>query len=258
VTYKTEKVSFTNPLGHRISGKLERPLHETNTFAIFAHCFTCSKDVFAASRISRALTSRGIAVLRFDFTGLGNSEGDFSNSNFSSNRTDLLSAYEFLSIREKAPELIIGHSLGGAAVLSAASDMPAIKAVVTIASPADIPHVEHLLGQKIDDIELNGEAEVSLAGRKFIIKKQFLDDVRSIDLSHKIQNLGKPLLILHSPEDFTVDIQHAKDIYVAARHPKSFVSLPGADHMLSEKRDSQYAAEVIQVWCQRYISESSL
>jgi alpha-beta hydrolase superfamily lysophospholipase len=254
MSYQTEKITFPSQDGHLISGRLERPEIETKAFAIFAHCFTCSKDVFAASRISRALTTKGIAVLRFDFTGLGNSEGDFSNSNFTSNQADLLSAYDYLSKHEKAPELIIGHSLGGAAVLAAAPDMPLVKAVVTIAAPADVPHVEMLLGDKIDDIERDGEAEVSLAGRSFVIKKQFLDDVRSINLAHKIENLAKALLILHSPEDKTVNISHARDIYITASHPKSFVSLPGADHLLTEKRDSQYAADIIQAWCQRYLS----
>src|SRR5665648_1064885 len=150
MNYKTEKTIFLNRSGHNISGSLERPVGETRSFAIFSHCFTCSKDVFAASRISRALTARGIAVLRFDFTGLGNSEGDFSNSNFSTNKSDLISAYEYLSDNEEAPSLIIGHSLGGAAVLAAASEMPAIKAVVTIAAPSDVPHIEKLLGQKVD------------------------------------------------------------------------------------------------------------
>lgn len=254
MSYQTEKVTFLSQEDHLISGRLERPEVSTRAFAIFAHCFTCSKDVFAASRISRALTVKGIAVLRFDFTGLGNSEGDFSNSNFSSNQADLLAAYNYLAEHEKAPELIIGHSLGGAAVLAAAPQMPSVKAVVTIAAPADVPHVEELLGQKIDDIERDGEAEVSLAGRRFIIKKQFLDDVRSINLAHKIKNLSKALLILHSPEDKTVNITHARDIYISAAHPKSFVSLPEADHLLTQKRDSQYAADIIQAWSLRYLT----
>ncbi len=253
--FKTEKVIFPNNHGHNLAASLERPSHKIRCFAIFAHCFTCSKDVLAASRISRALTDHGIAVLRFDFTGLGNSEGDFSNSNFSTNKLDLISAYNYLSEFESSPEIIIGHSLGGAAVLAAASEMPNVKAVVTIAAPSDVPHVEHLLGRNIDEIEKMGEAEVSLAGRSFIIKKQFLDDVRSIKLSHKIENLSKGLLILHSPQDEIVSISHARDIYLAARHPKSFVALPEADHLLTNKRDSEYAADIIQAWCARYIND---
>lgn len=255
MNFKTEKVTFLNYDGHKIAASLERPNSEIKSFALFAHCFTCSKDVLAASRISRALTNHGIAVLRFDFTGLGNSEGDFSNSNFSTNKADLVCAYNYLLAHESPPQLIIGHSLGGAAVLAAATEMPAVKAVVTIAAPSDVPHIEHLLGSKIDDIEEKGEAAVSLAGRSFIIKKQFLDDVRSINLSHKIENLSKALLILHSPEDEVVSISHARDIYLSAKHPKSFIALPLADHLLTNKRDSQYVALIIQAWCSRYIND---
>jgi fermentation-respiration switch protein FrsA (DUF1100 family) len=265
--FETEKFDFNNRQGHLISGRLERPRERTHSFAIFAHCFTCSKDVFAASRISRALTSHGISVLRFDFTGLGNSAGDFSNSNFSTNQEDLICAYEALARHETAPQLLIGHSLGGAAVLAAAAAMPEVKAVVTIGAPSDVPHVEKLLGENLRKVEELGEATVSLAGREFIIKKQFLEDVRSIDLAHKIENLGKALLILHSPQDTIVSIEHAARIYLAAKHPKSFVALTGADHLLSKASDSQYGADhllskasdsqyvadMIEVWSRPYL-----
>lgn len=246
-----QKVEFTSG-NHTLSGLLETPESNVKFYALFAHCFTCGKDVAAASRISRALTAKGIAVLRFDFTGLGNSDGDFANTNFSSNIQDLVSAADFLRKEYSAPKLLIGHSLGGAAVLAVAHKVPESVAVVTIGSPSDAAHVAHNFAAHIDDIEANGEAEVNLAGRKFKIKKQFLDDINSYDTGH-ISKLKKALLVMHSPADTIVNISEAEKIYQAALHPKSFVSLDSADHLLSNKNDSEYAAAVIAAWASRYV-----
>ncbi|WP_339720630.1 bifunctional alpha/beta hydrolase/OsmC family protein [uncultured Paraglaciecola sp.] len=246
-----QKVEFISG-NHTLSGLLETPESNVKFYALFAHCFTCGKDVAAASRISRALTAKGIAVLRFDFTGLGNSDGDFANTNFSSNIQDLVSAADFLRKEYSAPKLLIGHSLGGAAVLGVAQKVPESVAVVTIGSPSDAAHVTHNFAAHIDDIEANGEAEVNLAGRKFKIQKQFLDDINSYDTGH-ISKLKKALLVLHSPVDTIVNISEAEKIYQAALHPKSFVSLDSADHLLSNKNDSEYAAAVIAAWASRYV-----
>ncbi|XPF94481.1 alpha/beta fold hydrolase [Colwellia sp. RE-S-Sl-9] len=246
-----QKVEFTSG-DHKLSGLLETPETNIKFYALFAHCFTCGKDVAAASRISRALTAKGIAVLRFDFTGLGNSDGDFANTNFSSNIQDLVAAADFLRKEYSAPKLLIGHSLGGAAVLGVAEKVEESVAVVTIGSPSDAAHVAHNFAAHIDDIEANGEAEVSLAGRNFKIQKQFLDDINSYGNSH-ISKLKKALLVMHSPVDSTVNISEAEKIYQAALHPKSFVSLDNADHLLSHKKDSEYVAEVIAAWASRYV-----
>jgi uncharacterized OsmC-like protein/alpha/beta superfamily hydrolase len=250
-----QKVEFTSGQ-HTLSGLLETPESNVKFYALFAHCFTCGKDVAAASRISRALTAKGIAVLRFDFTGLGNSDGDFANTNFSSNIQDLVSAADFLRQEYSAPKLLIGHSLGGAAVLGVAQKVAESVAVVTIGSPSDAAHVAHNFADHIDDIEANGEAEVNLAGRKFKIQKQFLDDINSYDTGH-ISKLKKALLVMHSPVDTIVKITEAEKIYQAALHPKSFVSLDNADHLLSDKNDSEYAAEVIAAWASRYVSSDA-
>lgn len=253
--YRTEKVSFKNNQGHLIDARLECPLNERGVFAIFAHCFTCSKDVHAATRVSRALTKIGISVLRFDFTGLGNSDGDFANTNFSSNVHDLISAYHYLSQHHRAPEILIGHSLGGAAVLAGVNSMPAIRVVTTIGAPSDVIHLENLLGSHIKEIEERGEAQVNLAGRQFVIKKQFLDDIRSISLEEKIKQLNASLLIFHSPEDQVVSIDHAHEIFQAAHHPKSLISLSGASHLLDKVKDSEFVANIISTWCQRYLNQ---
>ena len=241
---------------HKLSGLLETPESDVKFYALFAHCFTCGKDIAAASRISRALMRKGIAVLRFDFTGLGNSDGDFANSNFSSNIQDLIAAANFLRAEYQAPRLLIGHSLGGAAVLNVAQHVEETMAVVTIGAPSDAEHVAHNFALQIDDIEKNGKAEVNLAGRVFTIEKQFLDDIKRYDTSH-IGQLRKALLVMHSPIDSTVNISEAEKIYQAALHPKSFVSLDGADHLLTKKRDAEYAADVIAAWAGRYISVPS-
>ena len=246
-----KKVQFISG-EHKLSGLLESPESEVKFYALFAHCFTCGKDIAAASRISRALVSKGIAVLRFDFTGLGNSDGDFANSNFSSNIQDLIAAAEFLRTEYQAPRLLIGHSLGGAAVLGVAQHVAEAAAVVTIGAPSDAAHVAHNFALQLDDIEQNGKAEVNLAGRVFTIEKQFLDDIKRYDTSH-ISQLRKALLVMHSPIDATVNISEAEKIYQAALHPKSFVSLDDADHLLTNKRDAEYAADVIAAWARRYI-----
>src|SRR3989440_3194129 len=222
-------------------------------YALFAHCFTCGKDVLAARRIATALAAKGIAVLRFDFTGLGSSEGDFANSTFSSNVADLVRATGHLRETRKAPAILIGHSLGGAAILAAAGQIPDAKAVVTIAAPSDPLHVTHLFGDRIEDIRKHGKVEVSLAGRPFHIKREFLDDIAEHNLMAEVANLHKALLVMHSPTDDTVGIENATHIFVAAKHPKSFVSLAGADHLLSQRRDSTYVADIIAAWAERYV-----
>lgn len=247
-----QKVEFISG-EHKLSGLLETPESDVKFYALFAHCFTCGKDIAAASRISRALVRKGIAVLRFDFTGLGNSDGDFANSNFSSNIKDLIAAVDFLRTTYQAPRLLIGHSLGGAAVLNVAQQVEEAMAIVTIGAPSDAEHVAHNFALQVDDIEKYGKAEVNLAGRVFTIEKQFLDDIKRYDTS-RIGNLRKALLVMHSPIDSTVNISEAEKIYQAALHPKSFVSLDDADHLLTNKRDAEYAADVISAWAGRYIT----
>ncbi|MBT7953469.1 MAG: OsmC family protein [Gammaproteobacteria bacterium] len=247
------KASFENQQGEVLSGLLETPDGAIQAYALFAHCFTCSKDIAAASRITRGLATKGIAVLRFDFTGLGNSDGDFANTNFSSNLQDLIQAATFLQDNYEAPTLIIGHSLGGAAVLAASQFIDSIKAVVTIGAPATAHHVEHLFTDAKDEIFNQEQAVVDLAGRQFTIKKQFLEDINQYnDISH-IANLNKALLVIHSPIDDTVSIDEAAKIYTAAKHPKSFISLDKADHLLSRRNDSEYVSELIASWASRYL-----
>ncbi len=245
-----KKVEFESN-GLTLSGALEMPDADVRSFALFAHCFTCGKDVAAASRVSRALTQDGIAVLRFDFTGLGNSDGDFANTNFSSNLQDLLAACDFLRTEYQAPSLLIGHSLGGAAVLAMASQVPEATAVVTIGAPHRAEHVVHNFSASLDEIRERGEAQVSLAGRSFNIKQQFIEDLEAHESD--IGRLGKALLVMHSPLDDTVKIAEAEKIYVEARHPKSFVSLDDADHLLTRKADSEYVARTIVGWASRYL-----
>ena len=249
----TERFQFTGSEGHQLAAALDTPDSEIIAYALFAHCFTCGKDVLAAKRIAVALAAKGIAVLRFDFTGLGSSEGDFANSTFSSNVADLVRAADHLRETRQAPALLIGHSLGGAAILAAAGQIPEAKAVVTIAAPSDPAHVTHLFKDHVENIREHGEVEVSLAGRPFRIKQEFLDDVAEQALIARIKTLHKALLIMHSPTDDTVGIESATQIFIAAKHPKSFVSLSGADHLLSGKRDSTYVANVIAAWAERYI-----
>ena len=251
-----DKVTFTNRDGQKLSGSLHKPqTGVTKAYAVFAHCFTCTKNIRAATHIADALSEQGIAVLRFDFTGLGQSEGDFADTHFSSDVDDLIDAANFLSENYQAPKLIVGHSLGGTAVLSAAHDIPSIRAVATIGSPADAEHVLHLVGNDIEKIEREGIADVLLAGRPFTIKKEFIDDLRSQSVRERLGSLRKPLLVMHSPIDDTVSVDQAAEIFVAAKHPKSFVSLENADHLLSRESDSRYAAQVLAAWATRYIGE---
>jgi putative redox protein len=249
----TEKFQFTGEGGHQLAAALDLPDGEPTAYALFAHCFTCGKDVLAAKRIATALGAKGIATLRFDFTGLGSSEGDFANVTFSSNVADLVRAADHLRSVRKAPAILIGHSLGGAAILAAAGKIPEAKAVVTIAAPSDPSHVTGLFKDHVDRIREHGKAEVSLAGRPFTIKREFLDDVAEQRLLDQVHNLRKALLVMHSPTDDTVGIDNATRIFVGAKHPKSFVSLSGADHLLSQRRDSAYVADVIAAWATRYV-----
>ena len=249
----TERFQFTGEGGHQLAAALDLPDREPLAYALFAHCFTCGKDVLAARRIATALAAKGIAVLRFDFTGLGSSEGDFANSTFSSNVADLVRAADHLRETRKAPAILIGHSLGGAAILAAAEKIPDAKAVVTIAAPSDPAHVTGLFRDRLDDIRTHGQVEVSLAGRPFQIKREFLDDIAEHGLMAHVTNLHKALLVMHSPTDDTVGIDNATRIFVAAKHPKSFVTLAGADHLLSGKRDAAYVADVIATWATRYL-----
>ena len=247
------RLDFPGHSGASLSARLDKPLGEPRAYAIFAHCFTCSKDLVAVRRISAELVKSGIAVLRFDFTGLGASDGDFASTNFSSNVEDLLSAAEYLRDHYRPASLLIGHSLGGAAVLAAAGDMPEVTAVATIGAPADPAHVIHNFGADLETIEREGEAEVCLAGRSFTICKHFLDDVSQARLKERISKLKRPLLILHSPLDETVGIDNASAIFTAARHPKSFISLDTADHLVSKPEDAAFAARVIAGWVERYL-----
>jgi putative redox protein len=247
------KFDFLNAQGENLSGRFELPKGEIKATALFAHCFTCSKNVAAASSISKFLTASGIGVLRFDFTGLGQSEGDFSNTNFSSNVDDLVSACGAISKSYQSPKLLIGHSLGGAAVLKAAMRLPMVKAVVTIGAPSDVHHVANLFSDEMDVINSIGEASVRLAGRDFKIKKQFIEDIKESKILNDLENLKKALLVMHAPLDDTVSIEHAANIFKASKHPKSFVSLDTADHLLSDRREAEYAASVIGSWVSRYV-----
>lgn len=250
---KSIKYDFKNSNNEILSGKLELPEGELKTIAIFAHCFTCSKNFLAASRISKELSSLGIGVLRFDFTGLGNSEGDFANTNFSSNVEDLKLAYESLKKDYFAPQILIGHSLGGAAVLKLSTEIEKLNAVVTIGAPSDVEHVSHLFEGDKREINEKGEAKVSLAGREFTIKKQFIDDLNEHRLLEKLSRSKKSYLIMHSPLDNTVGIDHASKIYNSLKHPKSFISLNDADHLITREKDAKYIGNLISVWVKNYL-----
>ena len=255
---KSEKVEFTGSQGDKLAARLELPdAGAPKAYALFAHCFTCTKDIFAAARIASGLADAGIAVLRFDFTGLGHSEGEFANTNFSSNVGDLVSAADFLRESYEAPRIIIGHSLGGAAVLAAAPRMPEAVAVATIGAPAEPAHVRHLFQEARPEIEAKGEAEVLLAGRPFRIQMQFLEDIEGHKLAETLGGLKKALLVFHAPRDATVGIENAGKIFAAAKHPKSFVSLDDADHLLSRKSDAVYVATVLAAWATRYLADGA-
>ncbi len=247
------KVTFEGSKGETLAARMDMPAGFIRATAIFAHCFTCSKDILAAKRIAGELAAQGIAVLRFDFTGLGASDGEFANTNFSSNVGDLVKAADFLRKTYEAPSILVGHSLGGAAVLCAALQIPEVKAVATIGAPADAEHVVHNFGASLDEIERDGEATVSLAGRPFKIQKQFLEDIRTQSVIDHIKHFKGALMVLHSPLDQTVGIDNAATIFTAAKHPKSFVSLDSADHLLTDPQDGAYAASVISAWASRFI-----
>ena len=251
---ESSKISFKSREGIQLSGRLDLPADQKpHNFALFAHCFTCNKNFNAVRNVSRALTGRGFGVLQFDFTGLGASEGEFSESNFSGNVEDLLAAAEFLAEKHQSPTLIVGHSLGGAAAILAASQLDSVQAVATIGSPSNPQHVQHLFQNSIEEINESGKALVSIGGRSFTIKKHFLDDLSALTLPKVVKDLGKAILILHSPQDATVGIENASELYTAARHPKSFISLDGADHLLNREEDSLYAGDVIASWAKRYL-----
>ncbi len=251
---KYKKISFKSKSDVELSAQLDFPIQKVPAaFAVFAHCFTCSKNLKSVDNISRALTNKGIAVLRFDFTGLGQSDGDFSDTNFSSNLSDIEAAYEFLEENYKAPQILVGHSLGGAAVLNVASRLAEVRAVATIGAPSTPEHVRHLLKNGEEELKKEGVAEVNIGGRTFKMKKQFLDDLEERSGSDEIRNLGRSLLILHSPQDKIVSIDNASEIYLQAMHPKSFITLDKADHLLLKESDAMYAGEVIASWASRYL-----
>jgi fermentation-respiration switch protein FrsA (DUF1100 family) len=249
----TQRFGFPNQAGQQLAASLDRPDGPTKAQALFAHCFTCGKDNLAASHIAHALAARGIAVLRFDFTGLGNSEGEFANTHFSSNVADLVAAARHLTETGSPPDLLIGHSLGGAAVLAAAAEIPAARGFVTIAAPSDPAHVIGLFGPDAARIRNEGELDVTLAGRRFRIRREFLNDVAEQHLSARTALLGRPLLLFHSPIDDTVGIENAGRLFAAANHPKSFISLADADHLLRRRSDAIYVADVVAAWAERYI-----
>ena len=250
---QSKNISFPNADGQALAGILDMPDRAPRAYALFAHCFTCSKNLKAATNIAHAMTDAGIAVLRFDFTGLGKSEGAFEDTSFSSNIADLLSAVDWLEKEHRAPEILFGHSLGGTAVLQAASRIPSAVAVATIGSPADPEHVTHMLTGAEDALAEDGVAEVQLGGRPFRIRKEFVDDLAVHDLPATIASLRKALLVMHAPLDDIVEIDNASELFRAAKHPKSFVSLDKADHLLSRSEDSRYAGEILSAWAKRYL-----
>lgn len=255
---KTQRLEFTGHDGAVLAARLDLPVGKPAAYALFAHCFTCSKDIPAARRIAQRLASLGIAVLRFDFTGLGHSGGEFANTGFSSNVEDLLQAVAFLRENYAAPQLLIGHSLGGAAVLAAAGQVPEAKAVVTVGAPAEPEHVLHNFGHKVGEICEQGRAEVQLGGRPFTIKRQFIEDIAAVSLQNHVAGLKKALLVMHAPLDDTVELDNAARLFQMAKHPKSFVTLDSADHLLTRAEDAEYAAEMISAWVQRYIDVALL
>jgi len=251
---RSKKLKFHNASGIELSAQIDFPVvGKPKAFVLFAHCFTCSKTLKAVDNISIALTQENLAVFRFDFTGLGQSKGDFADTNFSSNLDDLEKAYDFLENEYDAPQILLGHSLGGAAVIHVASRLKAVKAVATVGAPSNPVHVRHLISESEEEIKKSGEAEVNIGGRPFKIKSQFLEDLEKNDNNEVIANLNKSLLIMHSPQDNIVGIDNAAEIYSHAMHPKSFITLDGADHLLSKSKDSQYVGLMLAAWAVRYI-----
>jgi putative redox protein len=253
VMIRSDKVEFKGSSGDLLAGRLDRPAGRPRAFGLFAHCFTCSKDVFAAQRIATGLAERGIAVLRFDFTGLGNSAGDFGNTSFSSNVADLVAAADYLRAQHQAPQILIGHSLGGAAVRLAAVKVPECAAVVTINAPFDPQHVKHLFADSLDTIERDGVATVTLAGRSFTLRKDFVEDLTTHAPADNLRALQRALLIFHATQDKIVGIENARLAYEAALHPKSFIALDGADHFISRREDATYIADLLAAWASRYL-----
>ncbi|MFT6332685.1 MAG: putative redox protein [Lentimonas sp.] len=249
---QSNKINFIGSLGEELSARLDSP-ENPKSYALFAHCFTCNKDFNTINGIAKYLNEEGIAMFRFDFTGLGKSNGDFANTNFSSNINDLVAAADFMRENFQAPKILIGHSFGGTAVLAAAKHIPEASAVATIGSPFDSAHVQHNFKDDIKEIKEEGLAEVTLAGRKFTIKKQFIDDIESHNMEQNIENLDRALLVMHSPIDEIVKIENARMIYETAKHPKSFISLDTADHLLiKDPKDGEYVAKVLAAWASRY------
>lgn len=245
---------FDGPHGYRLAGRLELPDGQPQAWAILAHCFTCGKDSLASTRLARALAARGIGVLRFDFAGLGNSGGSFADTTFAADVEDLIAVGNAMAGEGKPPSILVGHSLGGAAVLMAAGAMPGIRAVATLGAPFDTSHVLHQFDpESLQTIETQGQAEVLLAGRPFVVRKSFIDDLARHDLASRVAQLRIPLLVLHSPLDATVDIENAARIFAGAKHPKSFISLDNADHLLTRRVDADYAAAMIATWASRYL-----
>lgn len=250
-----ERFEFPGSQGNKLSGRLDRPNGDIRAYALLAHCFTCGKDIKGARELARALAAQGIAVLRFDFTGLGHSEGEFANSNFASNVDDLVAAADYLREKHAAPSLLVGHSLGATAVLAAAARIPEARALVTIGAPAEPAQLARHFTQSREEIEQKGEAEVAIAGRFFPISKSFLEELETHRLEQLIPELRRALLVMHAPLDEITSIDNATKIFVAARHPKSFVSLDDADHLLSRQEDARYAAKVVAAWAERYLPE---
>jgi putative redox protein len=253
MAHRTERIVFKGSQGFELAARLDLPAGKPRGYSLFAHCFSCSKDVLTAVRISKALTEHDIALLRFDFTGLGNSQGDFANTNFSSNLEDLRRAAQYLRNHYQAPKLLIGHSLGGSAALAVADDIPEVRGVATLNAPSNPSHISHFFQDSLAEIAVQGEAEVLLAGRKFRIQQQFLHDLTEQRLLDKVAQLPCPLLIMHSPVDAIVNIEHAMHIFNAAKYPKSFLSLDDADHMVSRPQDAAFVAAVLSAWADRFL-----
>jgi putative redox protein len=252
---QTRKIGFENDTGHRLAALLDLPEGDQPVgYALFAHCFTCSKDYKGVVRVSKALAAEGIAVLRFDFTGLGDSEGDFADTTFSSNVADLVAAAEYIEKEFEAPKLLIGHSLGGAAVIHAAAFIPSAAAVATLAAPSSTDHLVSVIRSSGEDIESTGEADVEISGRTFKIRKEFVDDLSKVNMSNAVAGLGRPLLVCHSPSDRTVEIENGIEIFMAARQPRSFLALDSADHLCSNAADARYAGRMIATWARRYVT----
>lgn len=255
---KSKKMQFPGSTGETLAARMDLPDNENpEAYLLFAHCFTCSKNLKAAGNIAQALTDRQIAVFRFDFTGLGESEGDFADTNFSSNIDDLVAAAKYMDKEFQAPDILAGHSLGGAAVIQAAHHIESSKAVATIGAPCNPVHVKQNFEPKLDEIETSGKAEVTLAGRSFTIKKQFLDDLEEVRMDGFIKNLDRALVVFHSPVDNIVGIENAAHIFIHAKHPKSFISLDTADHLLSDTDDSEYTGNILATWAEKYIYHPS-